>query len=177
MEASGHARWLERLLAELQIELWIGDAAEIRVKRVRKQKTDRQDAHLILRLLLEDRFPRIWVPSWENRDLPTTAVAPAPHGAGAHPHHESVAGGGAQRRPALQEAACGEKADAGNWNHSSWHCGANRRRRDLLELPVFEQTQILAFLQMFVEFFSDRDEGPIRGYESARRIRSREMLR
>ena len=26
-EASGHARWFERLLAELQIELWIGDAA------------------------------------------------------------------------------------------------------------------------------------------------------
>jgi transposase len=69
MEASGHARWFERLLSELQFELWIGDAAEIRTKRVRKQKTDRQDAKLILRLLLEDRFPRIWVPSWENRDL------------------------------------------------------------------------------------------------------------
>ena len=69
MEASGHARWFERLLAELRFELWIGDAAEIRTKRVRRQKTDRQDAQLILRLLLEDRFPRIWVPSWENRDL------------------------------------------------------------------------------------------------------------
>ena len=33
MEASGHARWFERLLAELSIELWIGDAAEIRRKR------------------------------------------------------------------------------------------------------------------------------------------------
>ena len=69
MEASGHARWFERLLAELQLELWIGDAAEIRTKRVRKQKTDRQDARLILQLLLEERFPQIWVPSWENRDL------------------------------------------------------------------------------------------------------------
>jgi len=69
MEASGHARWFERLLAELQLELWIGDAAEIRTKRVRKQKTDRQDAQLILRLLAEDRFPKIWVPNWENRDL------------------------------------------------------------------------------------------------------------
>jgi transposase len=50
--------------------LWIGDAAEIRTKRVRKQKTDRQDALLLLRLLLEDRFPRIWVvASGENRDL------------------------------------------------------------------------------------------------------------
>ena len=69
MEASGQARWFERLLTELHFELWIGDAAEIRAKRVRKQKTDRQDAQLILQLLLEERFPQIWVPSWENRDL------------------------------------------------------------------------------------------------------------
>ncbi len=69
MEATGYARWFERLLAELGIELWIGDAAEIKTKRVRKQKTDRQDAELLLRLLLENRFPRIWVPSPENRDL------------------------------------------------------------------------------------------------------------
>ena len=69
MEASGQARWFERLLSELQFELWIGDAAEIQSKRVRKQKTDRQDAQLILKLMLKDDFPRIWVPSWENRDL------------------------------------------------------------------------------------------------------------
>ena len=69
MEASGHARWFERLLNDLQFELWIGDAAEIRTKRVRKQKTDRQDAQLLLKLLMEDRFPRIWVPDAENRDL------------------------------------------------------------------------------------------------------------
>jgi transposase len=69
MEASGQARWFERLLAELNFELWIGDATVIHAKRVRKQKTDRQDAQLILALLLEDRFPQIWVPSWENRDL------------------------------------------------------------------------------------------------------------
>ena len=42
MEASGHARWFERLLAELNFELWIGDATEIARKRERKQKTDRQ---------------------------------------------------------------------------------------------------------------------------------------
>jgi transposase len=69
MEASGHARWFERLLAELQLELWIGDAAQIRAKRVRKQKTDRHDAQLILKLMLKDDFPQIWVPSWKNRDL------------------------------------------------------------------------------------------------------------
>ena len=63
------ARWFERLLAKLQFELWIGDAAKIRTKRVRKQKTDRQDAQLLLGLMLENRFPRIWVASGENRDL------------------------------------------------------------------------------------------------------------
>ena len=32
MEASGHARWFERLLSELQFEVWIADAAEIRTQ-------------------------------------------------------------------------------------------------------------------------------------------------
>jgi transposase len=69
LEATGHTRWFERLLAELGYELWIGDAAQITAMRVRKQKTDRQDAQFLLKLLLEDRFPRVWVPSPENRDL------------------------------------------------------------------------------------------------------------
>jgi transposase len=69
LEATGYSRWFERLLSELSIEVWIGDAAEIKTKRVRKQKTDRQDAQLLLKLMLEDRFPRIWVPAPENRDL------------------------------------------------------------------------------------------------------------
>jgi transposase len=63
MEASGYTRWFEQLMAELSFELWIGDAAAISRKRVRKQKTDKQDAELLLQLLIEDRFPRIWVPT------------------------------------------------------------------------------------------------------------------
>jgi len=69
MEATGYSRWFQRLLAELGMEVWIGDAAKIKTKRVRKQKTDRQDAQLLLKLLLENNFPRVWVPSPENRDL------------------------------------------------------------------------------------------------------------
>src|SRR5499427_5896149 len=69
MEASGQGRWFERLLEGLGLELWRGDATVIRAKRGRKQKTDREDARHILKLLLKDDFPRIWVPSWENRDL------------------------------------------------------------------------------------------------------------
>jgi transposase len=69
MEASGHSRWFERLIAELGFELWVGDAAVISTKRVRKHKTDREDALLLLSLLIENRFPRIWVASRDNRDL------------------------------------------------------------------------------------------------------------
>jgi transposase len=69
IEASGHTRWFERLLAELEMELWIGNPAKIAAQRVRKQKTDRGDAQLLLQLLREDRFPRVWVADPENRDL------------------------------------------------------------------------------------------------------------
>ena len=69
IEAGGHTRWFERLLAELQIELWIGNPAKIAAQRVRKQKTDRGDAQHLLQLLREDRFPKLWVPSPQNRDL------------------------------------------------------------------------------------------------------------
>ncbi len=69
MEATGYSRWFERLLAELGFELWIGDPAEIQTKRVKKQKTDRNDARLLRRLMLENNFPQIWIPSPENRDL------------------------------------------------------------------------------------------------------------
>ncbi len=69
MEACGHYPWFERLLAELGFELWFGDAAKIRAAVVRKQKTDRRDAEHLLELLRQDRFPRIWVPSLQVRDV------------------------------------------------------------------------------------------------------------
>jgi transposase len=69
LEASGYSRWYEELLEELGIELWVGDPAKIRKAAPRKQKTDRNDALLLLQLLEENRFPRIWVPDRTTRDL------------------------------------------------------------------------------------------------------------
>jgi transposase len=69
MEATGNCHWLVDLLHELGHELWVGDAAQIRASYVRQQKTDKRDAAHILRLLVEGRFPRIWMPSAEGRDL------------------------------------------------------------------------------------------------------------
>ena len=69
MEATGNSHWLVDLLAEIGHELWVGDAAQIRASYVRQQKTDKRDAAHIMKLLAEGRFPRIWMPSSEVRDL------------------------------------------------------------------------------------------------------------
>jgi transposase len=52
---------LEKLIAEAK------KSDEHSLKK--KQKYDREDARLLLRLLRENNFPKIWVPSPENRDL------------------------------------------------------------------------------------------------------------
>ncbi len=68
MEATGSIRWFERLLQELGFQLWVGDPARIRAAAAHKAKTDKRDADLLLQLLLEKRFPKIWMPSPEQRD-------------------------------------------------------------------------------------------------------------
>ena len=84
IEATFPALWFERLLAELGHELWVGDAAQIRARAVRRQKTDTRDAEHLLELLLTKRFPRIWVPSLEERDLRQLLVHRDEAGADAH---------------------------------------------------------------------------------------------
>jgi transposase len=69
IEACGNSQWFVDLLQQLGHEVWIGDAAQIRASYVRKQKTDRHDAAHILKLLIEGRFPRLWTPSAEQRNL------------------------------------------------------------------------------------------------------------
>ena len=69
LEACGNTQWFEDMLERLGHEVWIGDAAEIRASYVRKQKTDKRDAAHILKLLMEQRFPRLWRPSKQDRDL------------------------------------------------------------------------------------------------------------
>jgi transposase len=71
IEATGAMQWFLELLEELGIECRVGHPAKIRAKETRKQKHDRRDARLILELLIEDRFPEIWMPSTEERDLRT----------------------------------------------------------------------------------------------------------
>ena len=72
IEATGAMQWFLELLEELGIQCRVGHPAKIRAAETRKQKHDRRDARLVLDLLvMEDRFPEIWVPSIEPRDLRT----------------------------------------------------------------------------------------------------------
>jgi transposase len=71
IEATGAMQWFLELLEELGIECRVGHPAKIRAAETRKQKHDRRDARLELELLVEDRFPTIWMPSTEQRDLRT----------------------------------------------------------------------------------------------------------
>src|SRR5262249_6774514 len=68
-EATGSMYWFLRLLEELEIDYRVGHPAGIRAAEPRKQKHDQRDARLIMRLLAEKRFPAIWIPSREHRDL------------------------------------------------------------------------------------------------------------
>ena len=69
MESTGNCQWFVEMATTAGHDVWIGDAAKIRASEVRQQKHDRRDAALILKLLLEGRFPRIWTPSGEEKDL------------------------------------------------------------------------------------------------------------
>ncbi len=71
IEATGSMQWFLELLEELGIECRVGHPAKIRAKETRKQKHDRRDAGLMLDLLIENRFPEIWMPSTAERDLRT----------------------------------------------------------------------------------------------------------
>ena len=69
IEATGFTRWFTDMLAELGHELVVGEAGKIRAQETRRQKHDRRDAEHILNLLVRGDFPKIWLPSAEERDV------------------------------------------------------------------------------------------------------------
>jgi len=144
VEACGNSQWFVDLLGRLGHQVWVGDAARIRASYVRQQKTDRRDAGHILRLLLEDRFPRLWVPTAEQRDQRQLLI---------HRHklveiRSRVKNGlqhlalnqGVQRGSRLWSAR--GKAELKNLSLKGW---SERRREDLLHLleELDQQVEVL----------------------------------
>ena len=141
IEASGNTQWFEDLLESLGHEVWIGDAAQIRASYVRKQKTDRRDAAHILKLLIENRFPKLWRPSPAERDLRQLLV-----------HRHRLVGIRTRVKNGLQHLMLNRGVQLGPklWNQvgqkrlrelplEGW---AARRRQDLLQLLGGLNTQI-----------------------------------
>src|SRR5579884_4382256 len=69
IESTGYTVWFAELMSELGHELVVGNAAKIQASETRLQKYDGRDAWHIMELLAEGKFPRIWLPSAEERDV------------------------------------------------------------------------------------------------------------
>ena len=90
---------------ELGIECQVGHPASVRAAEPRKQKHDRRDADLILKLMLENRFPSIWLPSKELLDLRALVAAPPSVGANANTSAERAPGHCVGKRAAARPVA------------------------------------------------------------------------
>jgi transposase len=119
MEASGNTLWLERLLTGLGHQMRLGDASKIRAMEVRKQKTDRRDAELLLKLLVENRFPEVWVPSLEMRDTRQLLL-----------HRHKLVGMRRQVKNQLQHLALNQGVQ------KKWKLWSRAGRQVLEELPL-----------------------------------------
>src|SRR5437667_96411 len=101
MEACGH-------------ELWLGDAPEWCASRKPTGATQ------ILRLLIEDRFPKIWTPSLAERDAGQLLVQPSQAGSAADAGEKPIAGDGARSRGAEEmEAVDGGRTRAAGANRTA----------------------------------------------------------
>lgn len=156
LEATGNCHWLQELLTELGHEVWVGDAAQIRASYVRQQKTDKRDAAHILKLLVEGRFPRLWVPDREQRDLRQLLI-----------HRHKLVEIRSRVKNGLQHLAMnqGVQKKARLWSKAgqqvlrelplaTW---AARRRQDLLSLLATLDQQIVP-LDLAVKEAAQRDK-------------------
>jgi len=146
MESVGNTLWFERLMEQLGHELWIGDAGQIRASYVRRQKTDRRDAGHILRLLVEKRFPRIWVPSSLERDQRQLLL-----------HRHRLVAMRTRVKTELQHLAMNQGMQAKR------HLWSVRGRADFKNLPLEGWTarrraDLLQVLAMLEEQLADLDE-------------------
>jgi transposase len=69
LEASGYSPWFEAMLEQLNHQVWLGHATEIRRRARWRQKNDRRDAELIWDLMVHDEFPRLHRPAASSREV------------------------------------------------------------------------------------------------------------
>jgi len=155
LEATGNSQWFVELLQKLGHEVWIGDAAAIRASYIRKQKNDKRDAAHLLKLLLEGRFLRLWVPSSEQRNVRQLLI-----------HRHKLVQIRARVKNGLQHLALnrGMQKKARLWSTAGQKAlralplegWAQCRRQDLLQLLGYLEAQI-APLDRAVEQAAEQD--------------------
>jgi transposase len=69
--------------------LWIRDPAEIKAKRLKKERKDRRDAQLLLGLMREDNIPQVWYPV-RRTGICDNCCGTAVAGIDAHEDYEST---------------------------------------------------------------------------------------
>jgi transposase len=156
MESTGNSQWFTELVVSLGHEVWIGDAAKIRASESRQQKHDRRDATLLLRLLMEGRFPRIWTPSNEQKDLRQLLI-----------HRYKLVRLRAQAKNGLQHLALnrGLQKQRRLWSKTGQQAlrelvlppWASRRREDLLSVLAMLDRQIQS-LDLAVRDAAEQDK-------------------
>lgn len=143
IEATGSMQWFLELMEELEIECQVGHPAKIRAAEPRKQKHDRRDAQLLLRLLSEDRFPSIWMPSVEQREVRALLLY----------RHQWVRIR-TRVQNALQSIALshGLRRGAGLWSKSGLHAMGS------LALPPYASERRDALLRLYRQLQAEIDE-------------------
>jgi transposase len=156
MESTGNCQWFVEMATAAGHHVWIGDAAKIRASDPRRQKHDRREAALLLKLLLEGRFPRIWAPSSEERDLRQLLI-----------HRYKLVGMRTQVKNELQHLAMNQGVTKKRklWSKAGekvlhdlslrpWAC---RRREDLFKIKEMLNGQ-MDVLDQAVKEAADKDE-------------------
>lgn len=162
VEATGSMHWFLRLLDELRIEFRVGHPAQIRAAEPRKQKNDRRDARLLLKLLAEKRFPAIWMPSREQRDLQILLR-----------HRDQFVRIRTRVQLSLQALALSYGLRRG---HSLWSCGGQHALRSLpLTAHAGEQRDALLALYPQLQGPIDELDRQVES-EAQRRSQSRRLM-
>jgi transposase len=156
MESTGNCQWFVEMVTALGNEVWIGDAAKIRASDVRQQKHDKRDAELLLKLLMEKRFPRIWTPSSQQRDLRQLLI-----------HRYKLVRLRAQAKNGLQHLAMNQGVQKKRrlWSKAGQQVlrelplkpWASRRREDLLSVMAMLDQQIQS-LDLAVTEAAEKDQ-------------------
>jgi transposase len=156
MESTGNCQWFVEMVTALGNEVWIGDAAKIRAYEVRQQKHDKRDAELLLKLLMEKRFPRIWTPSSQQRDLRQLLI-----------HRYKLVRLRAQAKNGLQHLAMNQGVQKKRrlWSKAGQQVlrelplkpWASRRREDLLSVMAMLDQQIQS-LDLAVTEAAEKDQ-------------------